>query len=172
MTDKVLNTKFEYVNTVKKSLLDNGVDVVIYDEVEVEPTDLSFKEATKAATSAKVDAFVSVGGGSVMDTCKAANLYSTYPVDDFLEYVNAPIGKGKQPPGPLKYHAACPTTSGTGSECTGLAIFDLLSMKSKTGLATRAIRPDIAVIDPLVTSTLPANVCAASAFDVLSHADR
>lgn len=168
-TDKRLR-QFEYVDTVIKSLQAHGIDTVIFDEVAVEPTDISFKEASKFAMDVQPDCIVSVGGGSVIDTAKAANLYSSYPVEDFLDYVNPPIGKGKSPPGPLKPHIACPTTSGTGSESTGLAIFDLLSMHAKTGLAMRAIKPSMAVIDPLVTTTLPRNVTAASAFDVLSHA--
>jgi len=168
-TDRRLR-HFEYVDTVVKSLEANGIETIIYDEVLVEPTDVSFKEASRFAMETNPDCIVSVGGGSVIDTAKAANLYSSYPVEDFLDYVNPPIGKGKTPPGPLKTHIACPTTSGTGSESTGLAIFDLLSMHAKTGLAMRAIKPSMAVIDPLVTATLPRNVTAASAFDVLSHA--
>ncbi len=168
MTDAEL-AKTEHVAMVLKSLSDAGIDIALYDTVRVEPTDQSFIEATEFAVNANVDGFISVGGGSVMDTAKAANLYSTYPAD-FLAYVNAPIGQGKPVPGPLKPHIACPTTSGTGSECTGIAVFDLLEMKAKTGIASKMIRPNKALIDPDCTLTLPANVVAASGFDVLSHA--
>ncbi len=168
MTDADL-AKTEHVAIVLRSLSDAGIDVALYDTVRVEPTDQSFIEATTFATNANVDGFISVGGGSVMDTAKAANLYSTYPAD-FLDYVNAPIGQGKPVPGPLKPHIACPTTSGTGSECTGIAVFDLLEMKAKTGIASKMLRPSRALIDPDCTLTLPANVVAASGFDVLSHA--
>jgi alcohol dehydrogenase class IV len=106
---------------------------------------------------------------SVIDTAKAANLYSTYPAE-FLTYVNAPIGGGQPVPGPLKPLIACPTTCGTGSECTGIAIFDLLAMKAKTGIVSRRLRPTLALIDPTTAYTLPDRVVAASAFDVLSHA--
>ena len=169
-TDRKL-AQMEYVHTVKHSLLEYGkvASVEIFDEVEVEPTDISFKNAARFATEGKFDGYVSVGGGSVLDTCKAANLYATYPPEDFLDYVNAPIGKGLPCPGPLKPHLACPTTSGTGSEATGFAIFDLLSMKAKTGIADKFLRPDCALVDPETTYTLPANVVAASGFDTLSH---
>ncbi len=159
----------EAVATVSSALRTVDVDVTVYDEVRVEPTDQSFKQATRFAAEGRFDGFVSVGGGSVIDTCKAANLYSSHPAE-FLTYVNAPIGDGQAVPGALKPHIACPTTSGTGSECTGMAIFDLLERHVKTGIASRALRPTLALIDPDVTATLPANVVAASGFDVLSHA--
>ncbi len=152
-----------------RALREGGVDVALFDEVEVEPTDRSFKQATDFARSAKVDGFVSVGGGSVIDTAKAANLYSSWPAE-LLTYVNAPIGAGEAPPGPLRPHLACPTTSGTGSECTGIAVFDLLALEAKTGIASPHLRPTRALIDPSVTATLPASVVASSGFDVLSHA--
>lgn len=167
-TDRVL-ADLDHVARVVESLRAAGIDVAVYDEVRVEPTDVSFQAATRFAAEGGFDGFVSVGGGSVIDTCKAANLYSTWPAG-FMDYVNPPIGHGVAVPGPLKPHIACPTTSGTGSECTGIAVFDLLTLRAKTGIAHRALRPTRAVIDPTTTYTLPANVVAASGFDVLSHA--
>lgn len=151
------------------SLRRSGLTAAVYDEVRVEPTDESFLEAARFAVDGAFDGYVSVGGGSVIDTCKAANLYATHPAD-FLAYVNAPIGAGLPVPGALKPHIACPTTCGTGSECTGIAIFDLLALQVKTGIASRRLRPSLALIDPATTHTLPREVVAASGFDVLSHA--
>ncbi len=153
----------------KKALAAAGVDVAVFAEVEIEPTDRSFKAAAAFAAEGRFDGFVSVGGGSVMDTAKAANLYATHP-DDFLAYVNAPIGAAKPIPGPLKPHIACPTTFGTASECTGIAVFDLLEMEAKTGIAGTALRPVLGVLDPGNLETLPAPVVAANGFDVFSHA--
>jgi alcohol dehydrogenase class IV len=161
--------KLPFLDTVKASLREAGVDFAVYDEVAVEPTDVSFKAAARFAADGRFDGFLSLGGGSVMDTCKAANLYATYPAD-FLAYINAPIGGGKPVPGPVKPHIACPTTSGTGSEATGIAIFDLLEMKAKTGIQSRLLKPTRGLVDPDVTRTLPATVVAASGFDALSHA--
>jgi alcohol dehydrogenase class IV len=104
-----------------------------------------------------------------MDTCKAANLYSSQPAE-FMTYVNAPIGAGQRVPGPVKPHIACPTTSGTGSETTGIAIFTLTSMNAKTGIISRRLIPTVALVDPDVTRTLPANVVASTGFDCMSHA--
>ncbi|MDX1486205.1 MAG: hydroxyacid-oxoacid transhydrogenase [Alphaproteobacteria bacterium] len=167
-TDQVIGG-LEAVASLRASLEAAGVDFEVYDEVRVEPTDRSFIAASKFASEGSFDGYISVGGGSVIDTAKAANLYATYPAD-FLAYVNAPIGEGRAVPGALKPHIACPTTSGTGSECTGIAVFDLLEKHVKTGIASRRLRPSLALIDPTVTRTLPANVVAASGFDVLSHA--
>lgn len=167
-TDKVVGG-LEAMNTLEKALSESGVDFEVYDDVRVEPTDQSFIAASKFASEGSFEGYVSVGGGSVMDTAKAANLYAAYPAE-FLAYVNSPIGGGEPVPGPLKPHIACPTTSGTGSECTGIAVFDLLEKHVKTGIASRRLRPTLAIIDPTVTATLPANVVAASGFDVLSHA--
>lgn len=153
----------------KQSLQSAGIDVAVYDAVAVEPTDASFMEAARFAKDGRFDAYVSVGGGSVMDTCKAAILYATHPAD-FLTYVNKPVGGGVPVPGPLPPHVACPTTCGTGSELTGIAVCDVLALSAKTGIASRRLRPTLAVIDPDATRTLPSSVVAASGFDVLCHA--
>jgi hydroxyacid-oxoacid transhydrogenase len=141
----------------------------VFDAVEVEPTDRSFQACVEAARAGRFDSFVAVGGGSTIDTAKAANLYSTYPAD-FLDYVNAPVGRGKPVPGPLKPLIAIPTTAGTGSETTGVAIFDLVERKTKTGIAHRYLRPILGIVDADNTRTLPPAVAAAAGLDVLSHA--
>jgi alcohol dehydrogenase class IV len=161
--------KLEPVSIAVSSLKQQGIDVTVYDDVEVETTDRSFKAGADFARDGKFDGFVSVGGGSVMDTCKAANLYSSYPAA-FIDYVNAPIGNALPVPGPLKPHIACPTTFGTASESTGLAIFDFTEMKAKTGIVSSGIRPDLGILDPNSLKTLPPLVRAANGFDVFSHA--
>ena len=157
------------VATVLESLQEHKIGFSLFDGVRVEPTDESFQEAILAAQSGGFDSFVAVGGGSTIDTAKAANLYSCHPAD-FLDYVNAPIGKGKPVPGPLKPLIAVPTTAGTGSETTGVAIFDFTRMHAKTGIAHRLLKPTLGLIDPDNTRTLPPAIAAASGLDVLSHA--
>ena len=159
----------DFVQTALNALRAAKIDAVVYSDIAVEPTDASFKAAAAFAVDGAFDGFISIGGGSTMDTAKAADLYSTHPAD-FMDYVNAPIGAGRPVPGPLKPHIACPTTSGTGSECTGIAIFDYVAMSAKTGIRARELRPTLGLIDPDVTKTLPATVVACSGFDVLSHA--
>lgn len=154
---------------VTASLAAAGIDVAVFDAVAIEPTDASFEEAAAFAREARPDGFISLGGGSVIDTCKAANLYATYPAA-LRTYVNAPVGDGRPVPGPLAPHIACPTTSGTGSEVTGIAIFDWLALEAKTGIASPRLRPTEAIVDPRTTHTLPVTVVAASGMDVLCHA--
>jgi alcohol dehydrogenase class IV len=168
-TDKKV-AGLEPVATVKAALSHAGVDVVIFDEVEVEPTDKSFKAGIQFAKEGNFDGFFSVGGGSSMDTAKAADLYTSHPPENFLDYVNAPVGNAVPVPGPLKPHIACPTTFGTASECTAVAIFDLLEMEVKTGISNAYLRPSLGVLDPNTLATIPGEVLAANGFDVFTHA--
>lgn len=155
--------------TAIASLKAAGLDVAVFDHTRYEPNSDSFAEAAKFAQQGNFDGFVSLGGGSVMDTAKAANLLSTYP-DDLLAYINAPIGQGKPIPGKLKPHIACPTTCGTGSETTGITILDVKSVGLKTGIASPMLKPTMAIVDPTTTESLPGGVVAACGFDVLTHA--
>ena len=161
--------KLPPVDVVRRSLDASRIVYDLYDRVRVEPSEQSFQDAIQFANAGSYDAYVGVGGGSAIDTAKAANLYATWPAE-FMEYVNAPIGAGKPVPGPLKPLIAVPTTAGTGSETTGIAIFDMLERNCKTGIRHRRIRPTLGMIDPENTRTLPPQVAAASGLDVLCHA--
>ena len=155
--------------SVMASLIDASINFDVFDEISVEPTDTSFRRAAEVASDGGFDSYVAVGGGSTIDTAKAANLYATYPAD-FFDYVNAPIGRGKPVPGPIKPLIAIPTTAGTGSETTGVAIFDWVEKHAKTGIAHRHLKPTLGIIDPDNTRTLPPAVAASTGLDVLSHA--
>ena len=173
ITDPVIR-KLQPMATVLESLDSARIPYTVYDRVRVEPTDESFADAIAFGKAGKqgepFDAIVAVGGGSTIDTAKAVNLYVTYPPADFLDYVNPPIGKGLPVPGPLKPLIAIPTTAGTGSETTGVAIFDLLRMHAKTGIASRRLKPTLGLLDPENTRTMPPQVAASSGLDILSHA--
>lgn len=127
------------------------------------------QEAVDFAKSYQPTAFLAVGGGSVIDTAKLMNLYTCFPHAAFLDFVNAPLGRGLPITKPLLPLIAVPTTAGTGSETTGTAIFDLVAKKSKTGIAHRALKPTLGICDPLNTATMPRAVHASSGLDVLCH---
>lgn len=168
VTDPTLASS-EPVAVTLAALRGVGIDAVLFDQVRIEPTDASFKEAIRFALEDRFEGYVAVGGGSSMDTAKVANLYAAYPAE-FLAYVNLPIGQGRPAPGRLKPLIAIPTTAGTGSETTGVAIFDFVEMHAKTGISHRSLRPALGIIDPDNTRTMPKMVAASTGLDVLSHA--
>ncbi|KAH0491480.1 hypothetical protein TgHK011_002910 [Trichoderma gracile] len=168
VTDQTVN-QLEAMRQVRESLDRQGINYKVYSDVRIEPKDSSIKDAIAWARPYEPDAFLAVGGGSVMDTAKLMNLYSSYPDADFLDFVNAPLGKGRPIDKPLRPLIAVPTTAGTGSETTGTAIFDLVSKRAKTGVAHRNLKPTLGICDPLNTRTMPAAVKASSGLDVLCH---
>lgn len=157
------------VGIAMEALRAQGLEGILYSDIRIEPSKTSFQEAIRFAQEGNFDGYVAVGGGSTMDTAKAANLYATYPAD-FFDYVNPPLGKGCPVPGHLKPMIAIPTTAGTGSETTGTAIFDYQEMHVKTGIAHQHLRPLMGIIDPNNTRTLPKMAAASTGFDVLCHA--
>jgi hydroxyacid-oxoacid transhydrogenase len=154
---------------VRASIEAEGIEVVVYDRAHVEPTLDSLQEAADFAREADVDGFVSVGGGSSIDTAKVADLITTHPAP-VMDYVNPPVGEGRKPPSPLRAHLAIPTTSGTGAEATTVAVLDIPELKVKTGISHRYLRPAQGIVDPELVRTLPAEVTSSTGLDVICHA--
>jgi hydroxyacid-oxoacid transhydrogenase len=154
---------------VRTLLEEQGVKADIYDGVEVEPTDRSMEDAAEYARTKEFDGLVAVGGGSTIDTCKVANLLTCHRAP-LLDYINKPVGKGVPVPGPLKPLIAVPTTAGTGSETTAVAVTHVLDQNVKAGVSHRLLRPALGVVDPLNTVTAPPEVTAAAGADILTHA--
>jgi hydroxyacid-oxoacid transhydrogenase len=154
---------------VRGLLEDQGVKADVYDGVEVEPTDRSMEDAAEYARTKEFDGLVAVGGGSTIDTCKAANLLTCHPAP-LLDYINKPVGKGIPVPGPLRPLIAVPTTAGTGSETTAVAVTHVLDQNVKAGVSHRLLRPALGVVDPLNTLSVPPEVTAAAGADILTHA--
>lgn len=161
--------KLDAMKQVHEGLQSQGIEYIVYDKCRTEPKDSSIKEAIAFAKPYQPDAFLAVGGGSVIDTAKLMNLYTCFPDADFLDFVNAPLGKGLPITGKLRPLVAIPTTAGTGSETTGTAIFDLVEKKAKTGIAHRNLKPTLGICDPINTRTMPSAVHASSGLDVLCH---
>jgi hydroxyacid-oxoacid transhydrogenase len=154
---------------VRASIEAEGIEVVVFDRARVEPTLASLQEAADFARDAGVDGFVSVGGGSSIDTAKVADLIVSHPAE-VMAYVNAPVGEGRKPPSPLRPHLAIPTTSGTGAEATTVAVLDIPEQRVKTGISHRFLRPAQAIVDPDLARTLAAEVTSSSGLDVVCHA--
>jgi alcohol dehydrogenase class IV len=158
-----------YVSTVCESLRSSGISFDIFSDIRIEPDDDTVVQASRFLAQGKFDGVVSVGGGSVMDTAKSSIVYACYPAD-FNDYFGPPVGPGRAVPGPVLPHLACPTTSGTGSECTSVAVIRINSLDTKFVIGSPFLLPDEALVDPAVCDSLPANIVASTGFDLLCHA--
>jgi hydroxyacid-oxoacid transhydrogenase len=146
-----------------------GIEAVVFDRVRVEPSADSLQEAADFAVDGNFDGFAGVGGGSSLDTAKVADLVATHPAA-IMDYVNPPVGGGLKPPGPLKPLLAIPTTAGTGSEATTVAILDIPEQRTKSGISHRYLRPHQGIVDPELTRGLGAEVTSSCGLDVVCHA--
>ncbi|QRV72913.1 iron containing alcohol dehydrogenase family protein [Ceratobasidium sp. AG-Ba] len=153
-----------------ESLDQHGINYKVFDRVAIEPTDASWNDAIAWSRQHDFSHFLAVGGGSVIDTAKAANLFTVYKSAQLFDFINAPVGKGMPISEKLRPLIAVPTTAGTGSETTGTAILDIPSMKFKTGIANRALKPMLGIVDTLNTDSCPTAVHISSGLDVLFHA--
>jgi hydroxyacid-oxoacid transhydrogenase len=158
------------MKTATESLEASGVPYEVFTDVSVEPTEESWQKAIAWARKHDFSHFLAVGGGSVMDTAKCANLFTVYKESDLFDFINAPVGKGLPITQQLRPLIAIPTTAGTGSETTGTAIVDLPSRNFKTGIANRALRPILGIVDTDNTETCPTEVHVSAGLDVLFHA--
>ena len=154
---------------VVSAIEDAGIEAVVFDRARVEPSAESLQEAADFAVDGGVDGFVGVGGGSSLDTAQVADLGATHPAP-IMDYVNAPVGGGKKPPGPLQPLLAIPTTAGTGSEATTVAVLDLPELKTKSGISHRYLRPHQGIVDPELTRGVSAEVTSSCGLDVVCHA--
>ncbi|PUA31415.1 MAG: hypothetical protein B9J98_06550 [Candidatus Terraquivivens tikiterensis] len=169
VTDEYISKKTDYVERAVSSFKQLGIEADVWDGVEPEPSDTSIQRGIDFAKEGRYDSFVAIGGGSSIDTAKLIDLYTTYPAD-LTDYFAQPIGKGIQIPGPIKFLAAVPTTSGTGSETTATAVVTFVAKKSKFGITHECLMPKIAVLDPLLTTSMPPGLTASTGVDALMHA--
>ncbi|MDS0477018.1 hydroxyacid-oxoacid transhydrogenase [Natrinema sp. 1APR25-10V2] len=156
------------VETVRASVPDD-VDVDVFDGVEPDPDVGVYESAIETATELDPDGIVGVGGGSSLDVAKVSGALA--PTDrDVLEYVAPPIGDGVGVPDSETFVFAVPTTAGTGSESSPAAVVSLPDRELKVGISSRHLYPDLAIVDPLLTVSLPPAVTASSGMDALTHA--
>jgi alcohol dehydrogenase len=141
------------------------VIAAIFDDV---PPDSSLDTVRKAAQiyrEQQCDAIIAIGGGSVIDTSKATNILVSEGGDDLLQYSGA-----HNLPKPLKPFFVIPTTSGTGSEVTMVAVVSDTEKNVKMAFASYYLMPHAAILDPRMTKTLPPHLTAMTAMDALTHA--
>lgn len=165
ITDKGV-TGAGLVKLVKKSFANSGVTIgAIFDDV---PPDSSSRVVSKIAgiyRRNKCDSLVAVGGGSVIDTAKGVNILITENSDDLMKFAGAEMLKK-----PMKPLIVIPSTSGTGSEVTSVAVISDIERNIKMAFTSNHLLPKIALLDPRMTLTLPPAMTAATGMDALSHA--
>jgi len=138
---------------------------VIYDETPPDSSLKTVNEIAKLYRKHKCDSIIALGGGSPMDTAKGVNIIISEQDDDLRKFMGA--DRLKAPQQPL---IAIPTTSGTGSEVTLVAVINDVENKVKMPFTSNLLLPKIAVIDPRMTLSLPARITAATGMDALTHA--
>ncbi len=173
VTDEVIHGT-GLIDRVEAGVSDGGLEVAgIFDEVPQDSDTEVVASCAAAAKEAGADSFLAVGGGSVMDTAKASNVLFTHggSVREWEGLLTLPRerdGLGK--PLPLAPLAAIPTTAGTGSEASFAAVVKDRSENLKVEIGDIALFPELAILDPAATETLPASVAAATGMDALTHA--
>ena len=167
-TDAILESG-PLVEIVKQSLQKENIDISVFSDIRIEPDDDCVMQAATMLKDARPDGVISVGGGSVIDTAKAALLIATHG-GHIRDYFAPPAGAGKPVPGPVMPHIACPTTSGTGSECTSISVIRINELNTKFVVASPHLLATQAIVDPQCCDSLPANVVASTGFDLLCHA--
>ena len=166
LSDKVLE-KLGQVQILSDALISGGAKVVeVYTDI---PADSSIEVVNKIAElyrKANADSIVALGGGSVIDTAKGLRMLISQGGTDILKFVGAEVL-------PYAKHvpfAAVPTTSGTGSEATAVAVIKDNERKVKMEFISQFLLPDLAVIDERFTTSMPAKVTAMTGLDALTHA--
>lgn len=152
-----------------QSLRDASVDSAVFSDLVIEPTDACAERAAGFLDKGKFDGVVSIGGGSVIDSAKAA-LVLHRSSGKLLRFFAPPIGDGVAIEGPLLPHIACPTTSGTGSECTSMSVIRVAAHNTKFVIASPLLVPDEALVDPACTDSLPPTAVASTGYDLTCHA--
>lgn len=136
----------------------------IYDKITPEPGLKLVDKGVKLAAKSGCDCVVGIGGGSAMDVAKAVSILLTNP-GKAVDYLG--INKIKQAGVPK---IMVPTTAGTGAEVTFTAVFINEKTKSKGGMNGAPLYPDMAILDPLLTCTMPPAITATTGIDALTHA--
>lgn len=152
------------IKGIRQSLIEEKIEVTIFDEVEPNPRDTTVQKGSEIAKSAEIDILIAVGGGSSIDVAKAIGVILTHGgiINDYegLENVTKPIT-------PL---IAVPTTVGTGSEVTFWAVITDTKRRFKMSVGSPFIAPRIALVDPDLVESLPPAITASTGMDALTHA--
>ncbi len=163
VTDRIL-VKLGLLGEIQQSLQQSQIQFAVFDKVFTEPTVDYVKEGLEAYQTSGCDFLLAVGGGSAIDTAKAISVMATNP-GSLQSYMG--LGKIPEKGAPL---VALPTTAGTGSEVTQVTIITDAETNVKMLIGSPFLIPEIAIVDPLLTLSMPQNLTAATGIDALTHA--
>jgi len=144
-------------------------NVAVFDQVGADPDLKNFEDALSFAKENNGDIMIGLGGGSSIDVAKVVSTVAKYG-GDIKDYIAPPNGQGKPIEGSGFPMIAIPTTSGTGSEVSPAAVLTLPEKELKVGISSQMQRPNLAIVDPLLTVTVPPHVTASTGIDALCHA--
>ena len=145
-------------------LKEKSIDFVIFDDIEGEPSTETGDECAGLGKKEGCDIVCGIGGGSTLDTAKAAAVIITNG-GSVREYQGL-----DKVPGPGLPKILVPTTAGTGSEVTFTAVFIRKDEKKKGGINSKYLYPEVAILDPLLTLSVPPSITASTGLDALCHA--
>lgn len=156
--------KAGYIAQAIEQIKAGGVESAVFDQVNTEPTDKIVEEGLRVYKDNKCDMVVALGGGSPIDAAKAIAVMATNPnkVSEFMG-----LNKIAKPGAPI---IAIPTTAGTGSEVTRFTIITDTARDVKMLIVSDYLMPQAAIVDPLLTLSMPGWVAASTAVDALTHA--
>jgi len=154
------------IRRVERVFEGSGCEVgAIFDQTPPDSSTEVVRAVAKLFSEVGGDCFVAVGGGSSMDTAKCANMVVSEGADDLMAVQG--VERLQKPTRPF---IAVPTTAGTGSEVTAVAVIYDEQTRTKMGFASQRLLPDVAILDPKMTMTMPPMITAATAMDALTHA--
>lgn len=152
------------VEPILQNIKAQGIGVVEYDQVLPDPPDYTVNQGGELGREEQVEAVLGLGGGSAMDTAKGINLLLGNPLP-ITNYLNPGV-----PTAPGKKLVLIPTTAGTGSEVTNIAVITNTTTHLKAGFTGPAATADLAIVDPTLMTALPPQITAATGMDAFAHA--
>jgi len=154
------------VAKIETMLQEKGCATLLYAGISPNPDTGAVLDGVAAMRRFGPDAVIAVGGGSSLDAAKVMALFYEYPALDFTDALAGRLPARRK----AVRLVAVPSTSGTGSEVTKVAVVTFRDRDLKIGLRTPAFTPDIAILDAELTMTMPANIVAETGMDALTHA--
>lgn len=165
ITDKGV-TKAGLVDKVINSFGGTKVTIgAVYDDTPVDSSNVAVNEIAGIYRQQKCDSIIAVGGGSVIDTAKGVNIVISEETDDLMKFTG-----NNRLTRPMKPFIVIPTTAGTGSEVTMAAVIANPAENMKMQFTSPLMLPKVAVLDPVMTMSMPSKITAATAMDALTHA--